>query len=145
MMVRYHGQFREIEVKWPSGPIDGTTIEAGIAAFHARHEELFGYGDTHYPIDFIAWKLTAIGKIFPPKLKPLKKGDKDPRAALKGKRDAYFEESKAFVETAVYDGDKLMNGNILEGPCIVEEKMTTVVIPPGNKMRVGEYGDYLTF
>jgi N-methylhydantoinase A len=75
----------------------------------------------------------------------LKKGDKDPRAALKGKRDAYFEESKAFVETAVYDGDKLMNGNILEGPCIVEEKMTTVVIPPGNKMRVGEYGDYLTF
>jgi len=145
MMVRYHGQFREIEVKWPSDPINPSTIEAGIAAFHARHEELFGYGDKNYPIDFMAWKLTAIGKIFPPKLKPLKRGGADPSAALKGARDAYFEETRAFVKTAVYDGDKLMNGNILEGPCIVEERMTTVVIPPGNKMRVGEYGDYLTF
>jgi hypothetical protein len=36
MMVRYHGQFHEIEVKWPSGPIDLATTEAGIAAFHAR-------------------------------------------------------------------------------------------------------------
>jgi N-methylhydantoinase A len=145
MMVRYHGQFREIEVKWPSGPIDAATIEAGIAAFHARHEELFGYADKNYPIDFLAWKLTAIGKVSPPRLKPMKKGSKDPRAALKGTRPAYFEERKAFVKTDIYDGDKLMSGNVLEGPCIVEEKMTTVVIPPGNKMRVGEYGDYLTF
>jgi N-methylhydantoinase A/oxoprolinase/acetone carboxylase beta subunit len=106
---------------------------------------LFGYGDKNYPIDFMAWKLTAIGKIFPPKLKPLEKGGADPSAALKGTRDAYFEETKAFVKTAVYDGDKLMNGNVLNGPCIVEERMTTVVIPPGNKIRVGEYGDYLTF
>jgi N-methylhydantoinase A len=145
MMVRYHGQFREIEVKWPSGPIDADTIAAGIAAFHARHEELFGYGDKNYPIDFMAWKSTAIGKIFPPKLKPLEKGGADPSAALKGTREAYFEETKAFVKTAVFDGDKLVNGNVLAGPCIVEEKMTTVVIPPGHKMRVGEYGDYLTF
>ena len=145
MMVRYHGQFREIEVKWPSGPIDGGTIAAGIAAFHARHEELFGYGDKNYPIDFMAWKLTAIGRVSPPELKPLKEGGPDPSAALKGTRDAYFEETGAFVRTAVYDGDRLTNGNVLEGPCIVEEKMTTVVIPPGNKMRVGAYGDYLTF
>ncbi len=145
MMVRYHGQFREIEVKWPSGPIGAATIEAGIAAFHTRHEELFGYGDKNYPIDFIAWKLTAIGKIFPPELKPTVKGGEDPSAALKGARDAYFEETGAFVETAVYDGDKLVHGNILVGPCIVEERMTTVVIPPRNTMRVGAYGDYLTF
>ena len=145
MMVRYHGQFREIEVKWPSGPIDAAAIAAGIAAFHARHEELYGYGDKNYPIDFMAWKLTAIGKISPPKLKPLQKGDATASAALKGERKAYFEECKAFVKTAVYDGDRLMNGNMLEGPCIVEERMTTVVIPPGNRVRVGEYGDYLTF
>jgi len=144
MMVRYHGQYREIESKWPSGPINKKGIEDGIAAFHARHNELYGYSDKDYPIDFTAWKSTAIGKISAPKLQPLEKGGKDPSGALKGKRDAYFEESDGFVETAIYDGDKLTYGNILEGPCIVEETMTTIVIPPGNKLRVGEYGDYLT-
>jgi N-methylhydantoinase A/oxoprolinase/acetone carboxylase beta subunit len=63
---------------------------------------------------------------------------------LKGERDAYFEETNGFTKTTVYDGDKLIHGNILEGPCIVEEKMTTIVIPPGNRMRVGEYGDYIS-
>jgi N-methylhydantoinase A len=144
MMVRYHGQYREIEAKWPSGPIDEKTIEAGIAAFHERHQELYGYSDEGYPIDFMTWKSTAIGKITAPKLQTRKKADDDPSAALKGERDAYFEETNGFTKTAVYDGDKHIHGNILEGPCIVEEKMTTIVIPPGNRMRVGEYGDYIS-
>jgi N-methylhydantoinase A len=92
----------------------------------------------------MAWKSTAIGKVSAPKLHSLEKGGEDPSGALKGKREAYFEESKGFMEATIYDGDKLMHGNILEGPCIIEETMTTVVIPPGYKMRVGEYGDYLT-
>jgi N-methylhydantoinase A len=145
MMVRYHGQYREIESKWPSGKINQKTLDAGISAFHDRHKELFGYSDKNYPIDFMTWKSTAVGKVSPPKFKPLQKGTKSAREAAKGKRDAYFEETRGFVKTTVYDGDKLTYGNVLEGPCIIEEKMTTVVIPPGHKLRVGEYGDYLTF
>lgn len=144
MMVRYHGQFREIEVKWPGGNITDKTIEDGIAAFHERHQELYGYSDKNYPIDFMAWKLTAIGLVSSPQFKPMKKGDTDPSIALKEKREAYFEETEGVVTTNVYDGDKLMFGNKLKGPCIVEEKMTTIVIPPGYEMRVGEYGDYIT-
>ena len=93
----------------------------------------------------MAWKSTAIGRVTAPTLQHVEKGDEDPSAASKGKRDAYFEESNGFTEANVYDGDKLKHGNILTGPCIVEEKMTTIVIPPGNKMRVGEYGDYITY
>jgi N-methylhydantoinase A len=92
----------------------------------------------------MTWKLTAIGRVLVPEYKKIRQGDKDPSSALKGERDAYFEETESFVKTPVYDGDKLMSGNILEGPCIVEERLTTVVIPPTFKMRVGEYGDYIT-
>jgi len=144
MMVRYHGQFREIEVNWPSGPISKDTIDVGIAEFHKRHKELYGYSDNNYPIDFMSWKLTAIGRVSMPQIKKLKKGDDDPANALKGKREAYFEEFNKFTETNVYDADLLIHGNILVGPCIVEDKMTTIVIPPGYKMGVGEYGDYIT-
>ena len=88
--------------------------------------------------------LKAIGEIPPVELKRIKRGGTDPSQALKVERDAYFEESKGFVKTKVYDGDKLLAGNVLEGPCIIEERMTNVVIPPTFKMRVGDYGNYVT-
>lgn len=144
MEVRYHGQYRQLSVPWPSGPINKKAIQAGAANFHAKHKEIFGWSDENYPIEFLAWKITAVGKVLRPKYQKIGRGGSDPSAALKGKRDAYFEEKKAFVKTAVYNGDKLLAGNILEGPCIVEERLTTLVIPPTFKMKVGEYGDYVT-
>jgi len=63
---------------------------------------------------------------------------------LKEERNAYFEESNGFAKTRVYDGDKLACGNVLKGPCIVEERMTTIVIPPGSQLHVDEYGNYIT-
>ncbi len=144
MEVRYHGQYRQLSVPWPNGPINKKAIEAGASNFHAKHKEIFGWSDENYPIEFLAWKITAVGKVLRPKYQKIGRGGSDPAAALKGKRDAYFEEKKAFVKTAVYDGDKLLAGNVLEGPCIVEERLTTLVIPPTFKMKVGEYGDYIT-
>ena len=144
MELRYYGQFREVQVPWPSGPITDDAISAGIAAFHVRHREMYGSSDEDYPIEFMTFKLTAIGEIPRPKLKPIGHDGQDPSSALKGERNAFFEETGAFVRTPVYDGDRLACGNILEGPCIIEERLTTVVIPPTFKMRVGEYGDYIT-
>jgi len=34
-------------------------------------------------------------------------------------------------------------GNIVEGPAIIEQKTTTVVVPPQSKLEVTKYGDYL--
>lgn len=144
MELRYHGQFRQLSVPWPNGPINEKSIAQGVANFHARHSEIYGYADEDYPIDFMTWKVEAIGKTIHPKYNKTKQGTKDASAALKGERNAFFEETKSFVKTPVYDGDRLLAGNILEGPCIVEERLTTVVIPPQFKMRVGEYGDYIT-
>ena len=84
------------------------------------------------------------GRMPGPVLKKLDRGGTDPVKALKGERDAYFEESDGLIKTKVYDGDKLLGGNVLEGPCIVEERMTNVVIPPTFTMYVDEYGNYFS-
>jgi N-methylhydantoinase A/oxoprolinase/acetone carboxylase beta subunit len=63
---------------------------------------------------------------------------------LKGERRAYFEELEDYTPTKIYDGDKLLAGNCVEGPGIVEEKMTTVVIPPGFSLRIDACGNYVT-
>lgn len=144
MRVKYWGQFRDVEVSWPRGPITNAIVAAGITNFHRRHKELYGSSDKNYPIEFMGFGLRAIGRMPKLRLKKLQKGDRNPRAALKGERVAFFDESRGFVKTRIYDGDKLRFGNVLEGPCIVEEKMTNVVIPPKFKLRVDQYGNYIT-
>ena len=134
MDLRYFGQFREVEVELPGGPLTQETISAGVADFHIRHGEMYGYSDKNYPIEFMSFKLSAIGTIPPVGLKRIGPGTQDASRAIKGQREAFFEEAGGFVRTCVYDGDLLLSGNVLEGPCIVEEKTTTIVIPPGFKM-----------
>ena len=144
LRMRYYGQFRDLEVAWPNGPITNDAIAEGIANFHRRHKELFGSCNEKYPLELMKFGLTAIGRIPRVSLKKIKRGTANATAALKGKRNAYFEESNGYTPTRFYDGDKLVAGNVLEGPCIVEEKMTTIVIPPGFKMRVDACGNYVT-
>lgn len=144
MRIKYWGQFRDVEVSWPGGAITNAAIAEGVSNFHRRHRELYGSSDSGYPVEFMGFGLRAIGRMPKLRLQKLKKGERNPRAALKGERNAFFEESRGFVKTRIYDGDKLGYGNLLEGPCIVEERMTNVVIPPKFKLRVDQYGNYIT-
>jgi hypothetical protein len=70
----------------------------------------------------------------------MERGNGDPLAAKKGERRVYFGELGGFGDTPVFYGDKLTAGSGLEGPCIVDEKMTTIVIPPKVTMRVDPFG-----
>ena len=65
-----------------------------------------------------------------------KKEDLDIKKALKGTRKAYFFEQKDWIEVPVYDRYKLSNGMELEGPAIVEERESTVLLRPANFARV---------
>jgi N-methylhydantoinase A len=144
MRLRYYGQFRDLEVSWPSGAITKRAIAEGIANFHHKHESLYGFTFENYPVEFVRFGLTTIGKMPKITLRKIKRGTEDASSALKGERRACFEEINGFVKTKVYNGDELCSGNVLDGPCIVEEKMTSIVIPPNFKMRVDEYGNYTT-
>jgi N-methylhydantoinase A len=130
-------------VPWPNGPITRRAIDEGIANFHRRHKELFGSCNEKYPLEFMKFGLAAIGKLPGISLKNIKKGGRDASTALKGKREAYFEENKKMVSIPVFNGAALCAGNNLEGPCIVEERFSTIVIPPGFKVRIDEKGNYI--
>jgi len=64
----------------------------------------------------------------------------DAGAARKGSRPAYWPAQKAWIETPVYDQERLLPGNELMGPAIVESEYTTVVIPAEMTYRVDAYG-----
>jgi N-methylhydantoinase A len=43
----------------------------------------------------------------------------------------------------VYDGTKLLAGNVIKGPAIIEEPTTTVVIPPAFRCEVDGSKNYI--
>jgi len=65
---------------------------------------------------------------------------RDPEAARKDTRSAYWPGIKAWKETPVYHQDQLLPGNEVLGPAVLESEYTTVVIPPQMMYRVDTYG-----
>ena len=63
----------------------------------------------------------------------------DPSGALKGKREAYWE-NRGYQETPVYDFTLLQPGNMVDGPAIAEGEYTTTVIPPGMRLHIDKHG-----
>ncbi len=141
MSVQYFGQFRSIEVDWPGGSITEEKIREGVGNFHKEHKARYGYADENYPYMFSSWGLTAVGKIPSIRLAKIDRGGPDSSHAVMTRREVYFD--GGFVEAKIYDGKKLLAGCVLEGPCIVLEGMTNIVVPPGFVVNVDDYGNYI--
>src|SRR5207248_696411 len=62
---------------------------------------------------------------------------------LKGRRRAWFPETRGWTECAVYDRYALAPGSRLNGPAIVEERESTSVLPPGTSATVDEYANLI--
>ena len=62
---------------------------------------------------------------------------------MKGQRPAYFPELDGFVETSVYDRACLVVGDSFDGPAVVEEEGSTLVIGPGAHVRVAISGNLI--
>jgi N-methylhydantoinase A len=140
--LRYVAQFQEVEV-----PIhfDGTLTEAdvdgAVAAFHDKHESLYGYAMRGTPIELINLRLTALGRTDKPALEQSSSGGEDPSHARKASRQAFFDGD--FREVDVFDGLALKRDNRVVGPAIVEQPTTTVVVTSGYDLTVDAYGNYV--
>jgi N-methylhydantoinase A len=88
-------------------------------------------------------KMRAIGKRRHFELIEKPSVAEDPSHALKRKRQVYFNQLGGFVETSCYDGDLLKPGHVIKAPAIIEEKRTTVVVPPESEILVDPYENYL--
>lgn len=64
----------------------------------------------------------------------------DPSSSLIGKRQAYWPETKSWVDTPIYQFEQLQAGNVVMGPAIIEAELTTIVVPPEQKFSIEKHG-----
>jgi N-methylhydantoinase A len=108
-------------------PADGDLSAQLDAAFHRKHRELYGFASANEPTTIVNIRLTAIGAVDRPLLKPLSNGDGNAAQALKGTRCVFFDDA---VECPIYERSKLDAGDRLSGPAIIEQMDSTTVVPP---------------
>jgi N-methylhydantoinase A len=139
--MRYLGQNHSTDISIPrdeSGRLGVREVNEVFAAFHAEHKRLYGYEISDEIIEFVHFKVTAIGPTENPILRELPPG---PPASPKETRDVYFRSEGGWLRTPIYSRDSLPPGSRIEGPAMVEEAMATTLMHPGQSLEVDRYGN----
>ncbi|HEY7350931.1 MAG TPA: hydantoinase/oxoprolinase family protein [Ktedonobacterales bacterium] len=134
--MRYMGQSFDLTLPAPA-LLDASGLREVQEAFHVLHEQTYGYGARDNEIELVAARLEAIvqsAKPAPPAYS-LRHSQPDSEAQV-GERPVFFDESGAFHATPIYQRERLLPGNIVSGPAIIEQYDTTTMLPPGWKASV---------
>ena len=135
--LRYLGQNYEIQVPWSGRKLDRGADTELAAAFHAAHERQYGFASEIETIQLVSVKAKAVG-VLPatpiPRLAPA------PGAVPCGERETVFERGRARA-SPVFRRSELAPEQVIHGPAIVEQLDTTVVVFPGDRMRVDAWGN----
>ncbi len=140
---RFLGQGFDLVVELPDGPYgDGAESRKILAAaFESAYREKFALTPPGVAVEFLNVRVSARAPVFGSDVVLQGRKGTGAAAALKGKRPAYFNETGGFVETAVYDRYRLGIGDEIEGPAVVEEEGSTLVVGPGATARVAPTGN----
>jgi len=136
----YPGQTFDMPVPLagPGGPITARALGATVERFHRMHEELHTYASRDQEPILRGLRVKAVAVETKPALPKLsRKARGNPRV---GARKAFFR--GRYVATPVYEGPRLVPGQTILGPAIVEEPFTTIVVYPGQRATVDAWGNY---
>jgi N-methylhydantoinase A len=91
---------------------------------------LYGRAVSGTDAEVITWRVRASGPKAPVSLASLRGESGAARDAHKGTRPVFFPELGKYVDTPVYDHYALVPGVPVEGPAIIEQRESTVVMGP---------------
>jgi N-methylhydantoinase A len=134
--MRYVGQGHEVGVKLPEGTLDPDDVGGISAGYREEYRRLYGREGPDVPLEAITWRV-EVSAPRPEILQEERSGD--PRAldeARKGKREIYLPEEEGFAAVPVYDRYRLDPGAAFDGPAVVEERESTVIVGPDSRAEV---------
>ncbi len=136
--VRYLGQadVLNLNIQFPLTKKELNLIEK---KFHELHNQNYSWMDTSLQIEIVNISVEGVGLVSKIQVKKLEEGTSIPPSnALKGSRTVNF--NGILQETPIYHKTELKANNKLEGPCIVDQLDTTIIIPPDAEGTVNQFG-----
>jgi N-methylhydantoinase A len=139
--ARYPDQVWDLRVPVAAeaGQVSAAALADAIVRFHDLHDRTFAVNDPAAPIECQQWTATISVRLPRPSLDIALIGDDAAHGART--RTAWFDGEP--VETTFVFGATLSEGDTVEGPAVILEATTTVVLPSHALARVLPSGSYL--
>jgi N-methylhydantoinase A len=145
---RYLRQYHEVSVEITQASLDNHDEATISAAFHVEHNRRFGYSledDENAPVEIINVRVQSVGEVAKPSFRTEEKSGADASHAIKGERSVYIPEDKEFRTDSVYDGHKMIHGNHVEGPAMIEQVTTAIFVGGTFNCVVDKYGSFALY
>jgi N-methylhydantoinase A len=124
--LRYAGQQNEVGISFDEDPRGHRDPERIRKVFESAYFAQYGVNPSHVPVEVVSWRLTARGPDNVVHAVPARTGEPAP---AKGEREVSL--WAAVGKAKLYDRKALAAGQAIQGPALIEERETTVVLPPG--------------
>jgi N-methylhydantoinase A len=134
--ARYPGQVHELTVPVPDPgrPLAAADVRALEDTFHAEHARNFNYARPEMPIELLHWRVGAIGET-PAILATTRLVQTADAASPRiGTREVYVAADVGMREVALYRGEALQDGAVLQGPAVIGGDTTTILLGAGDRL-----------
>ena len=136
--MRYVGQSYELEVDVPD-TTDASTPDELARRFHDAHERVYAHAQRGNAVETVNLRVVHSFRPAPPSPAGDRAGRADGNEARETRRTVFAEHPDG-VDAAVFDRSDLAPGTVIDGPAIVEQPDTTIVVYPGHRCTVGDDG-----
>ncbi|MBV9595236.1 MAG: hydantoinase/oxoprolinase family protein [Chloroflexi bacterium] len=144
--MRYVGQEHAVTVRMPACVADEgsrdsrDSREAMKRLFDAAHQQHYSHSAADEPADVVSLRVTAIGRLAKPSPGVIPSGSAEPaKEARKADRLVTFDGDRG-IFAAVYDRSRLLAGNAISGPAVIEEDASTTLVWPDDVASINRFG-----
>jgi N-methylhydantoinase A len=141
--IRYFGQAFELSVPLPHRKLTEKDIEGIAQKFHQIHERAYGHAMPEDPIEFVNYRVSAIGQMKKPNLGEDRIWETGIERFDKKMGTVIFDGKQYSVP--IYDRNSLDVGIFIEGPAIIGEMGSTVIVYPGQKATIDKFRNVVIY
>ena len=138
--MRYGHQAYELTVPVEDSEIEDGALDAMAERFHAQHFTTYDYNAPDEPIQLVNMRVSAIGKFGADFIASrVSSSNGSGNISPRSHREVYFKET-GLAPCPVYDRGELHPGAEIQGPAVIQESSSTVIIYPNQSAAATEFG-----
>ncbi len=141
--MRYFGQAFELTIPFPDGEIGSKDIDNVVERFHRQHMKIYGHCMKEDPVEFVNYRVSAVGTMKKPNLEEKKKWGTGLGHTESFAVKAVFDGRS--MDTPVFDRNGLEEGQYIDGPAIIGEMGSTIVVYPNQKAHVDAFRNIIIY
>jgi N-methylhydantoinase A len=137
----YEGQSFDNKLALDEGPVNDESLANWRSRFDAMYDRLYGYSAPEIDITITAVGVSGTGPRPLFTLPELESGGAEPSEESVMAKETVHIEGKAWEEVPCFSRSLLRPDNTIEGPALIDDEMTTIIVPPETTACIDNFGN----